>query len=253
MYLAFQGIGFTSGTVRSFQAMCGANPPTITAGYAKYATLARPLQRGLTIFQGYDPVTMTVEVIFGSWVATGWQTDDLTGASIKADIGHLEWMAGSNFQTGPAPIIYVWCYSSSSGQSDLIPSQYQSTPQTPFPWIVTGLAWGTAYRNLSGLRVWQEATITLENYLNLGTTPPPDAQVKGGYFVTSPAINKPILIAGSKSVRSPMENHALLAGRICEDPKNNPCKGTSIKLNRKGVYYAIRKGVSVWIPGHTVV
>jgi hypothetical protein len=256
VFLAFQGVGFTSGKTRQFQAMCGANPPTITAGYAKTTTLERPKQRGLTIFDGYDPVQMTVQIVFGSWVGTGWLTDDATGRSIKGDIDVLEWMGGSNFQAGPAPVIYVWCYSSSgAGQTDLIPPQYQSTPQAPFPWILTtgGLQWGTAYRNASGLRVWQEATLVLENYLNLGGTPPPDTSAKGGYFVTSPKINKPILIAGAKGVLSPMEDHAVLAGRICEDPKNNPCKATSIKLNRKGVYYAIRKDVSVWIPGHVIV
>lgn len=252
VYLQFQGIGFSTGKVREFQVIAGSQPPTITGGYAQYEEYDRPLQRGLTIFKGYKPVTMTVSVIFGQWVGTGWKTDDDTGRAIRQQIAALEWMGGSNFQAGPSPVVYIFCQSTSGGQTDLIPAQYQSTSKSQFPWIITGLSWGTTYRNPAGYRVWQEATITVENYLNLGVTPPPKTQQDGGYFRTTGTYDKPILIAGAPSVRSPVEDHRILARRICESSRNNPCKGTRIKLNRKGIYYQIRTGVHVWVPGHSI-
>ena len=62
----------------------------------------------------------------------------------------------------------------------------------------------------------------------------------------------PLTIAGAPDVLSPLEDQAILAGRICPAPQNNPCKGTNIRLARKGVYFQIKTGVSVYIPGHTV-
>jgi hypothetical protein len=260
VYLTFQGIGFTSGKARNFEAIVGTNPPTVTGGYAKWQTVERPLQRALTIFQGYDPVQMTVDIIFGSW-ANGWDTSDgpehgtptYGGKFVENNIAALEWMAGSNFQSGPSPVVYMWSYSSQGGQSDLIPPQYQSTQKSRYPWIITGLGWGQAYRNQNGYRVWQEATITLENYLNLNPAPAPETSGTGGFFVSKPGRDQPILIAGAPDVKSPLEDHQILAGRICEAKENNPCQHTSIRLRGKSLRFQIRHGVKVFIPGHTII
>lgn len=245
VFLSFQGIGFSTGATRSFDVISGQAPPTITGGYAKWTVLSRPLQRGLTFLDGYDPTTMTVSVIFGQWGTQGWQIGDRAAQKVETDIGSLEWMAGSNFVSGPSPVVYVFSHSSQGGDSDLIPPQYRGVP-----WIVTGLEWGTAYRNPSGSRVWQEATVTLQNYLNLGAPPAADTSASGGYFISKPGRDTPLLIAGAPSVNSPTVDHSVLAGRICEDAKNNPCKATSIRLQRKSVYFAIRHGVNVFIPSH---
>src|SRR5581483_6732395 len=168
VYLSFQGVGFSSGYRQSFDVLCGDNPPTVTAGYANWTNVKRPLQRSLTIFEGYEPATMTVEVRFGQWANNGsWQTDDTAGQKNENDIGKLEWMAGSNFQQGPSPAIYVWSHSTQGGDTDLIPRQYRG-----LPWIISGgVQWGKSIRNPNGYRIWQDATFTLENYLNL-TAPP---------------------------------------------------------------------------------
>lgn len=245
IYLSFQGIGFSTGATRSFDVICGQNPPTITGGYAKWTVLARPLQRGLTFLDGYDPATMTVNVIFGQWGLQGWKIDDNTAQKVEKDIGSLEWMGGSNFVSGPSPVVYVFSHSSQGGDTDLVPPQYRGVP-----WIVTRLDWGTAYRNSSGSRVWQEATVTLQNYLNLGKPPAADTSTTGGYFISKPGRDTPLLIAGAPSVNSPTVDHSVLAGRICQDPKNNPCKSTTIRLQRKSVYFKIRHGVAVFVPSH---
>jgi hypothetical protein len=250
--LTWQGVGFSSGKPQSFEVTCGKNPPTITAGYAQWAPLKRPLQRSLTIFQGYDPAQMTVNVIFGRWNSqTGWATDDATGQSIEADIATLEWMAGRGITSGPPPIVYVWSYNSSGG--DLIPAPYASTKAKPFPWIISSAPqWGTAIRNANMYRVWQEATVTLENYLNLGKTPPPDQNTKGSYVVSRRGMNTALLIAGSKGIDSPLEDHRKLAERILGQAKNNPCKGTRIRLAHFHVSSPITVGTPIWCPGHIV-
>jgi len=244
VYLSFQGVGFTTSYRQSFDVLVGDNPPVITGGYANWTPLKRPLQRALTIFTGYDPVQMAVEVRFGRW-ANGWQTDDMHGQQVEADIGKLEWMAGSNFQQGPSPAVYVWSHSSQGGDTDLVPPQYANVP-----WVITALEWGKAWRNTNGYRVWQEATITLQHYQNLTAAPPPNTNKSGGYFTTTAARNTALLIAGAPSSLSPMVDHRILAGRILSDAKNNPCKSTSIKLSGKSLSYPIRVGVSVWVPSH---
>jgi hypothetical protein len=254
-YLSFTGVGFSTGKQRSFQAIAGATAPTVTGGYAKWKTVPRPLARSLTIFDGYDPVQMTVEIIFGSW-ANGWQIDDSESSHPTEDnIAVLEWMAGSNFQVGPSPVVYMWSYSAKGGaQSDLIPPQYQSVGKNQYPWIVTGLQWGTAVRNSAGFRVWQEATVTLENYLNIGAPPKATTSANGGYFVSRAGRNQPILIAAAATVKSPMEDHQILAGRICQDPHNNPCKGhPNLRLNGKGLRFQIPDKVPVFVPGHQII
>jgi len=250
VYLTWTGVGFTSGYQWTpFDTICGPNPPTITGGYAKWTPLERPLQRALTIFQGYDPVQMTVDVIFGQWDSTtGWYQDDATGSNIeKKQIAGFEWMAGSNFVSGPSPAVYVYSHSTQGGDTDLIPSQYAGVP-----WVVTDLKWGTAYRNPNGYRIWQEATVTLQNYLNLNAPPKPDLNSNGGYFISKAGRDTALLIAGAPSTNSPIVDHQILAGRILSDARNNPMKGTSIRLARRSVYWKITHGSAVFVPSHQI-
>lgn len=254
VYLSFYGVGFSSGVQQGFDVLCGANPPKITDGYAKWNVLDRPMERGLTILQGYDPAQMVVEIIFGLFdPSQGWQTDDPSGMQVEQDIGWLEWMGGSNFQGGPSPAMYVYSYAVAGtvagGQSNLIPPQYRN-----MPWIVAsnGLQWGQAWRNPNGFRVYQEATITLQNYLNLNAPPKADLNSKGGYFISKAGRDSALLIAGSPSALSPTVDHQTLAKRILGASQNNPCKGTSIRLQRRAITWQIRHGVHVWVPAHQI-
>lgn len=249
IYLSFQGVAFSSGARQRFDVVCGANPPTITGGYGIWQPFKRYLQRSLTIFQGYDPAQMTVDIIFGSWI-DGWQDDDATGAAVETDIGKLEWMGGLTQRTGPSPVVYVYSHSNQGGDSNLVPPQVRG-----LPWIITtdGLQWGTAYRNANGYRIWQEATIQLENYLNLNAPPQPDTSMKGGYFTSRAGRDTALKIAGAPSANSPIVDHTILARRILSDPKNNPMKGTSIRLERKSISWQIRHGVKVWVPAHQIL
>lgn len=249
VYLSIQGVAFTSGYRQGFDVLCGPNPPTVTGGYAKWAELQRPLSDSLTIFQGRGASALSINVIFGQWDSSnGWYQDDGTGASIEKAIGKLEWMAGSNFHFGPSPAVYIYSHSNQGGDTDLVPPQYAG-----MPWIISdGVQWGTAYRNRNGFRIWQEATFTVKNYLNLSAPPKPDLNAAGGYFISRAGRDTALLIAGSPSTNSPTVHHQGLARRILADPKNNPCKGTAIKLARRHVYWQIRHKTAVWVPGHQI-
>lgn len=251
--LSFQGVGFGTGRRRSFDAIAGANPPTITGGYAKWVNVDRPLARALTIFTGYDPVQMTTDIILGTFI-DGWKTDDNTGRNTETAIDALEWMGGSNFRRGPSPAVYVWCYRSDGTQSDLIPPPYQSSTKPNghrFPWVVSKLEWGQAWRNTNGYRVWQEATITLDGYMDPSVKPgSPKLTANGAYVTSAPGLDKPILIAASPRVHAPNIDHESLARDILNADQNNPCSHTSIRLRGKGVRFQIRHGVRVWVPSH---
>lgn len=254
-YLSFQGIGFSSGTTRRFDVLCGDNPPNITSGYANWTEVKRPLQRSLTVFTGYPPMQMTCELRFGRWdAARGWLTDDrwnlFTGrgdgsGNTEDDIYTLEWFAGANFVSGPSPLVYAWSHSNKGGDTNLIPRGYRNTP-----WIVKDLQWGKSLRNANGTRTYQDATVTLEHYLNLSRTPAPDTTVRGSYFRSGPGRNTCLLIAGSEGARSPILDHWILANRIRTQSQNNPCKGTGIRLERRSINWPIPGGTAVWVPQH---
>lgn len=254
LYISFQGKG--PNRQDGFAVLCGDNPPVIAGGYANWQTVPRPLLRGVTVFQGYDPVTMTLELRFGIWTSTfAWQTDDDAGRSVEADIEKLEWMAGANFVAGPSPYVYLNTYDASGATTPLIPLQYQQTAGVSgatrdtslWPWVISGgITWGASYRNSSGYRIKQDATLTVMNYQ--GFTAPPQKSTSGAYFTSVPGRDTMLLIASAPS------SHALfpeaLATRIQADPKNNPMKGSRISLQRKSLRWPIKHGARVWVPGH---
>ena len=251
--LTFEGVGFSSGVSRGFEAMCGPLKPTPVGGYAVWTEVVRPLADSLTIFTNRGATGLSINVIFGFPVGGGWQTDNATGQAVEDAISTLEWMGGQGFDAGPSPYINMWSHSSQGGETTLIPSIYQGSKGRSFPWIISdGIQWGTAYVNGGGFRVWQEATFLLKNYLNLNKPPTVDTNMTGGYFVSKPGRDKALLIAGGASVRSPMEDHQALASRILAAHENNPIAGTSIHLQGRSVYWTIRHGLRVFVPGHTI-
>lgn len=242
--------------------LCGDTPPTIKGGYAKWATVDRPLRRGVSIFQGYDPVTMELNLRFGHWdPGAGWLTDENTGQAIEQEIETLEWMAGSNFTAGQSPFVYVNTYDTQGNTTNLVPYEYQQTAgwsgamadANLWPWVVQGgITWGKSWRTGIGsspgaARVYQDCTLTLMNWQ--GINKPPTTRSKGGYFVSRPGRDTCLLIAEAPS------GHALypqaLAQNIKIDHNNNPITGSRLHLSDHSLYYPIRHGLSVWVPSHT--
>lgn len=257
-FLSFSGKDPHTGETRKFDVLCGQNPPTPTGGYAEWTDVPRPLQRPITVPKDFTALTMTCDVIFGSWLGQyglpqGWQQDDNTGQRVEQDISSLEWMAGAGgnngIKSGQAPWVYVTAYSKANdkAQSGLIPVRYRG-----LPWTVTNLQWGQSWRNSSAYRIYQEATITLTNFLSLtpaGTVPTREG---GSWFVSSPGRDTALSIAASPSIASPTVDLQTVARSILTASENNPCKGTRIRLKRRSVNWTIRHGVHIYVPAHTI-
>jgi len=258
LYVNFRGY-YGTATPRGFAALVGDQPPKITGGYAKWHTEMRPLRRAVTIFDGYDAAQMTVSIRFGVWTANGWDTSDAAGQSVEDDIGTLEWMAGAHFAAGQSPYVYVNTYQGDGTSSPLVPFQYQQTANiggnlsdpSLWPWVVhNGISWGSAWRNDSGYRVYQDASVGLmafEGFSGAGTHV---TNSKGSYYTSKPKRDDPLLIAAAPDVHAMYVD--ILAGRIMDDPKNNPILGTKMKLKGKSKRVHIPHGHAVWVPQHQV-
>lgn len=264
-YVNFRGYSGT--TVKSFAALCGEDEPKITGGYAEWHAIKRPLRRGITVFDGYSPAKMEVNIRFGVWrdhltdaqarakVRSGWDTSTAAGQQVETDIASLEWMAGAHRAAGQSPYVYVNTLGNAGGTTALVPLEYQNTrgitgglaDPSLWPWVIDGgVEWGKAWREQNGYRTYQEAKIGLMAFE--GFSSPPQFQVAGSYFKSKPGRDDPLLIAGAPS------SHALyvdaLAQRIIDDPKNNPITGHKFKLKNRGKRGNIPHGYEVWVPVH---
>jgi len=154
----------------------GDTAPTIVGGYAKVDIVARTERTGLSVFQGYDPITLSIPIRF--------ESDDLSpsrtqkeGQQIEDDIQKLEMMAGrgiaegSRHGVGPPPIIRISTYDTDpKNPIPLIPINYQWAPEVnpnaPVYWIA-GIEWDSdPWRNSAGNRVRQLATVTAMQYVS---------------------------------------------------------------------------------------
>lgn len=285
-YLTFRGVSSTTSSAggKQITVMCGDDKPKITAGYANWSVVARPLQTGVTTFQGYDPVSMDLSLRFGVWKSAqslfsksypgvapfgtlgvepifhgyGWDVSPHAADIVESNIQTLEWMAGAHQLAGRPPFVYLNSYDHSGLTSDLIPHGYQSfgadfgiTHPTAWPWVIDGgIKWGTswsiAHSTPAGQRVYQECTLTLRNYM--GFSAPPAVQTQGSYVKSSVGRDTCLKIASSAATM----DHSSLANAIKNDPKNNPIRGTHYELRRKSISSVIPRGYEVWVPQHTV-
>lgn len=248
--LTFTGVGFGTHTEHAFEAMPGANAPTITDGYAVWSQVQRPLNRSLTTAQGYGANTMTVDVVLahfdggGNWIVEQDHQGALEGTNGFTGISALEWMAGGRFHGGPSPAVYVNSYGPRAGTTDLIPPHYQG-----ISWVISQLQWGNAIRNSRGFRVWQEATVTLIGYLSIGRSAPHAKNERhGGYFTTTSSRRTALQIASAPSSRSPAAFHQILAKRIVQSDRNK-----HLYNGHPNIYRKLKVGVKVWVPEHVAV
>jgi hypothetical protein len=156
-----------AGTNVGFSVMAGNEAPRIVAGYQKLAVVSRPSIVGLTVFDGYDPITMEIPIRF--------EGRDGDGLENENDIRTLEAMAGrgpdSVHGRGPAPILHVSA-STPDGKNrvPLIPSHYQRDLEnkTGPLWRIAGIEWdANPLRNRAGNRVRQLAVVTVQEYTRL--------------------------------------------------------------------------------------
>lgn len=137
-----------------FQVLAGDGPPTITGGYAKWVNVPRPQQTGLTIFQGYDPLTVEVPILFDNVIPSGLEGYTNT---VEPAIVTLEWMAGRPLAFGVSPLVRV-----TSSDAQGLPCALMPFVAQRQAFIISNLAWGTdAIRDRFGNRIRQSAVVTL--------------------------------------------------------------------------------------------
>jgi hypothetical protein len=162
-----------------FSVLAGDTAPRVIAGYAKITTVERSERKSLSLFSGYEPITLEVPVRFeaedndGSFIGA-------SGKKVESDISKLEEFAGigafRGSGTGSPPTVRVTTRSV-DGETvvPLIPRAYQWTknnPQAPVYWI-SGIDWDEgAIRNRDGDRIRQLATITLVQYVRPAVAAP---------------------------------------------------------------------------------
>lgn len=159
--------------IGNFDVTAGDTAPKVTAGYAKYETEDRPMRTGLTMFTGYDPMTLEIPVLFDAFATR-------KGLDLERDIALLERMAGRGIFKGAGVGFPGYVNVSSTDNAGrivpLIPRALQAHPQNPSPpkWVVSNIDWDDdAIRNREGNRIRQKATITLMQYVAVGALKPP--------------------------------------------------------------------------------
>jgi LysM repeat protein len=132
--------------------------PTITGGGAKWNTIDRPRLVGLTVFAGYDPLQMTVPLLFDDLIA---------GNSVEPDLDTL-WKfwgrgpraANASANKQPLPLIV---------DGELLPRMVRfaavSNPAPP-NWVITNISEdaASAVHNAANHVVRLAVTVTLEEY-----------------------------------------------------------------------------------------
>lgn len=233
-----------------FSVLSGDQPPTVTGGYAKWQTIDLPLRRGLTIFQGYDPVIMTVSVRFIMIdTAGGWLTDRESALQLEQKIHNLEWMAGESWEQGPSPKVWLTTFDGKGNTVGLIPLWYQSEIKAipglvgtgnVGPWIITALDWDkNPIRGDHGFRTRQDATVTVQLWTSGQLSPQGSnvARPKATIFISRAGADTALLIARQSATAYAPQ----LALAIIKAPQN-----AALKL--RSVNQPIKHGKKVRVP-----
>ena len=288
-YITLQGVSSLSAATggQQISVMCGDEKPQIKSGWAKWDVVNRPLETGVTTFQGYDPVSMALSLRFGVWNAQqirantadpfssdpksiqtsgagGWDISPAAAAKVESDIATLEWMAGLRQQAGPPPYVYASSWDEFGLTSNLIPAGYQTvgangavSSPNQWPWIIEdGIEWGQSWSNgqqapghVSGGRVYQECTVTLRNFMGFTTA---TSITKAGFYFKSGSSGRNTCVKIASSPKVVAQNPSALAQSIRTCKQNNPVHGTNYYLQRKSLSSPIPAGLEIWVPSHTV-
>lgn len=175
----FAPLDVRSSVIGSFDVKAGDSAPVVKEGYAKYESVDRPMRTGLTLFTGYDPITMDVPITFEAFSSR-------RGLDLERDIALLERMAGRGIfkgaGTGFPGYVNVSTTDNRGNVVPLIPRSLQAHPTNPNPpkWVVSELAWDEEpLRNREGNRLRQKATVTLMQYVQVAGSKAPSATNRG--------------------------------------------------------------------------
>lgn len=147
------------------EVLAGEAAPTPSGGYAKWARVPRPQRKSLTILEGYEPMTLTVPVLFDAVRGNGVRED------VENQIQKLEWMAGRGVKyrqpyeagVGKPPLVVVYSAKGEQRETPLIPKPFQ-TPN--IKWYVDDLTWDEhPLRSPGGARIRQACVVKLVEYV----------------------------------------------------------------------------------------
>jgi hypothetical protein len=129
-----------------FQARIGDTIANPTDGYGGWQVTSRPRARGLTEWNGANPMTIDIPILFDGW------PDDSQEDAIK----QLEMMAGWGGEGGEPPLLAF-------NSNGVIPHDQFNGPT--HDWVISQLQWGDADRDRWGARVRQAVTVTVMEYV----------------------------------------------------------------------------------------
>lgn len=140
-------VRFSSEGVATAIARLDSQPPTVTGGYGGWTVTSRARRVGLTVWNGRDPIRMSVPVLFDGYV-------DGDGQEIM--ISRLSRMALPPLKGGEPPVITV------SGRGLPHPG--------PTDWVIENLQWGTnVIQGFNGsgvmVRLRQDCVVNLIEYV----------------------------------------------------------------------------------------
>jgi hypothetical protein len=148
------------------EVLAGEAAPTASGGYAKWAHIPRPQRIGLTVFEGYEPMTLTVPILFDAVRENGEQED------VEDQIQRLEWMGGrgikhhEGFTVGVGKPFLLQVYSAAGNKEvaiPLVPVQFQ---KAYLKWFIDDITWDEhPLRSGGGHRIRQAATVKLIEYV----------------------------------------------------------------------------------------
>ncbi len=157
--------------------------PTPSAGYAKWVHIPRPQRTALTILEGYEPMTLTVPVLFDA-IRSGTMYRE----NVEFQIQKLEWMAGRGILfkkpykpgVGKPPLVEVYSAKFEQRSTELIPKPFQ-TPN--IKWYVDDLTFDEhPLRGTQGARRRQACVVRLIQYVQ-DATAAEEGQEKSSYTV----------------------------------------------------------------------
>lgn len=109
----------------------------------------RPRRRGITEWNGSDPLTIDIPILIDHFISGD-------GITCEADCQNLELMAGQYGDGGEPQLINFNAHGA-------VPHDFHNEQTTD--WIISQIAWGDASLNSAGNRIRQAAVVTVMEYV----------------------------------------------------------------------------------------
>ena len=225
----------------SFAVLAGETAPTLTGGWLKLAKVQRFQRVSITVPEGYDPLVLSVPILFNAVVITEEGLYQ-QGQYIEERIGELEWMAGRAGHPhseikGEPPYVEVYSLDANGNQTNLIPKQFQTVPGSSQQWYITQITYdANPIRDKYGDRIRQAATVELTEVV-LSPSALSNARVereqnKGKYqtVLTTSGVNTVRRIAAQQGIPAAWKGILKYNANLGNNPDKALRAGTPVKI-----------------------